>query len=254
MIHLGDFGNFNFITHGLDRGVDHVIGDPPYLSRSQDSQRRGAGNGRVVSSRPVGFSALTPAHRALWASNIAMIVRRWVVVFSDAEGADAWARDLETVGLIYIRTMVWIRGDLGPIDGGVGVRGRKGAPQFTGDRPATGHECMVLAHAAGGGRSRWNGGGKAGVYVHNVVESADRIHDAQKPLDLMRQLVRDFTDPGESILDPWAGSGTTVVAAKLEGRKGVGIELDNHTAKMAARRVDGTKAPEPLRFRGGPTP
>lgn len=63
-------------------------------------------------------------------------------------------------------------------------------------------------------------------------------HPTQKPVDLMRWLVRTFTDPGHVVLDPFMGSGTTGVAAVEEGRSFVGIELEPEYHAIAARRID----------------
>lgn len=54
----------------------------------------------------------------------------------------------------------------------------------------------------------------------------DNIHPTQKPLALMQYLIRTYTNPGDTILDFTSGSGTTLHAAKLEGRKCIGIERD----------------------------
>ena len=86
---------------------------------------------------------------------------------------------------------------------------------------------ITIAHPKG--RKRWNGGGKPGVWTHAVVQNrsghrGDRLHTAQKPIELMLGLVADFTDPGDTILDCYAGSGTTGVAAVRLGRHFVGVE------------------------------
>jgi site-specific DNA-methyltransferase (adenine-specific) len=64
-----------------------------------------------------------------------------------------------------------------------------------------------------------------------------RIHQTEKPLGVMREIVR-IVEPRGIILDPFAGAGTTVLAAKLEGYPSVGIELSHHYAKAAQERVE----------------
>ena len=64
----------------------------------------------------------------------------------------------------------------------------------------------------------------------------DREHITQKPLEVMRQLVR-ICPKGGTVLDPFLGSGTTGVAAVLEGRAIVGFELSEHYAKVAETRI-----------------
>ncbi len=66
-------------------------------------------------------------------------------------------------------------------------------------------------------------------------------HPTQKPLVLREKLVRLFTDNGETILDPFAGSGTTGVAALRLGRKFVGYERDPKYHAIAAKRLAGTR-------------
>lgn len=65
------------------------------------------------------------------------------------------------------------------------------------------------------------------------------MHPTQKPTELMRYLVRTYTNPGDTVLDITMGSGTTGVAALLEGRKFVGIERDpEYFALAIARMID----------------
>ncbi|MCX8182539.1 MAG: site-specific DNA-methyltransferase [Candidatus Methanomethyliaceae archaeon] len=62
-------------------------------------------------------------------------------------------------------------------------------------------------------------------------------HPTQKPLALIRKLVKAFSFPGECVLDPFAGSGTTMVACRELGRECVGIEIDPEYAEMIRRRM-----------------
>jgi len=61
-------------------------------------------------------------------------------------------------------------------------------------------------------------------------------HPCFRPLKTMRWLVANFTQEGETIIDPFSGSGTTLLAAKETGRKAVGIELEEKYCEIAAKR------------------
>lgn len=74
------------------------------------------------------------------------------------------------------------------------------------------------------------------------VNGAELVHPNEKPVDLMRQLIESTTAPGSLILDPFAGSGSTLVAAALTGRQYIGIELDpQHHATAQQRTLDAIK-------------
>lgn len=59
-----------------------------------------------------------------------------------------------------------------------------------------------------------------------------------KPCALLRQLIESSTIFGESILDPFVGSGSTLVAAQMEGRYAVGIEYEERHCETAAKRLE----------------
>lgn len=63
-----------------------------------------------------------------------------------------------------------------------------------------------------------------GVYTDLVEEPSG--HQWQKPMSLMERLVKIYTQPGETILDPFCGSGTTLRAAARHGRDSIGIDID----------------------------
>jgi DNA modification methylase len=208
--------------------VDHVITDPPYSEHVHGKNRRGGSahrGGAVSEGRDLGFESLTDALRESVSASVARLARRWVLVFSDVESCGEWRGHLESVGLDYIRTGVWVKPG--------------STPQFSGDRPAPGFEAVTIFHPSG--RKRWNGGGGHAVWTYPIVAGGShnpvREHTTQKPEQLMAHLVSLFTDPGETILDPFMGSGTTLVAAKRLGRKAIGIELNEKYCEIAARRL-----------------
>lgn len=231
VLHLGD------CIEGMAalpaRSVDYVITDPPYSAKVHAKTMRGASGwkGAISVSRNLGFDCLSSETMAAAAAQFARLSKRWVAVFCDVESVHLWIASLTDAGLEYARTCAWIK---------VG-----GAPQFTGDRPAVAFEAIVLAHRPG--KKRWNGGGKAGVYSFPIVlerggdQSERRVHTTQKPEALMEALVRDFTDPGDLILDPFAGSGTTGVAALRNGRRFLGFERDPKYHEIATKRLGYTR-------------
>jgi len=225
----------HFVEHGdnrpwlaslPDKSVDVVITDPPYESEAHGLLRRKRGKAfrsgvRSIDNSPIAFPPITAAERAMVGAEIARVTRRWAIVFCQVEGAMLWRAALEP--LIYKRTCVWTKPD--------------GQPQLSGDRPGMGYESIVCAHVAG--RSKWNGGGRLGVFTHIKADFASGRsgHQTQKPLPLMLELVSLFSEPGELVLDPYAGSGTTGVAALRLGRRFLGCELDATYATTARERL-----------------
>jgi site-specific DNA-methyltransferase (adenine-specific) len=74
----------------------------------------------------------------------------------------------------------------------------------------------------------------------DVIEmpySGNKLHPTQKPVPALVPLIRSFTLPGETILDPFAGSGSSCAAALLTGRKYIGIEMDDVYFQLALERL-----------------
>jgi adenine-specific DNA-methyltransferase len=67
--------------------------------------------------------------------------------------------------------------------------------------------------------------------------SGNKLHPTQKPLPVLRRLVETFSTPGGLVLDPFAGSGSSLVAAKMLDRGYLGIELDAGYHAIAAKRL-----------------
>lgn len=77
-------------------------------------------------------------------------------------------------------------------------------------------------------------------YPHSILTfSTDQLglHPTAKPIDLMRYLIRTYSNPGETVMDNCLGSGTTGIAAVMEGRKFVGMEQDDHYFNMSRSRI-----------------
>jgi DNA modification methylase len=70
-----------------------------------------------------------------------------------------------------------------------------------------------------------------------VTGASTKQHPAPYPLELAERLVRMFSFVGDTVLDPFMGTGTTTVAAAKWGRNSVGFEIDRHYYKMAQKRI-----------------
>lgn len=216
------------------------IMDPPYDEHTHAKSRAGSrkeplrdGNGRISKcaiSREVsfGFDPIGVEDMDRIGDECARVTTRWTLAFCNVESAHLWIGALRSAGLDYCRTGAWIK---------IGA-----TPQFTGDRPSVGFEAVVICHPKG--RKRWNGGGSPALWSHlTCIERGgqargnnSRVHPTQKPLDLMLELVSLFTDTDDLILDPFCGSGTTLVAALRLGRRAIGIEREPRWADLSRER------------------
>ena len=73
--------------------------------------------------------------------------------------------------------------------------------------------------------------------IWNITGASTRNHPAPFPLELATRLVRMFSFTGDTVLDPFCGSGTTMIAALKNGRNSIGVEIDREYCRMAARRL-----------------
>lgn len=80
-------------------------------------------------------------------------------------------------------------------------------------------------------RHMWNGMLKASE------QKEPRIHPTQKPVALFEWIIRNYCDPDEIIVDPFAGGGSCLIAAERLGRKWVGVEIMPGYAKIAEERI-----------------
>ena len=206
-----------------DGAVDVTICDPPF---DQRTHAHGVSGFRADTSDPIDFPPFGPGELRRFVSEALRVSKRWVVAFCSGEqlGWYQQAAEDQQEGA-WVRGGIWVKPDP--------------APQFTGDRPGQWGEAVAILHRPN--KKRWNGGGHPARWTYGVCRE-DRCHPTQKPLDLMLELVRLFSDHGELILDPFAGSGTTAVAALRLGRRFLGCEIDPRYHALALERIAAEKS------------
>lgn len=220
-----------------DRSVDVTITDPPYEAEAHTKQRRqkacGTGGAVDVVDASLTFDAITEHQRNASAAQIARVTRKRAIVFCQVEAVAAWrasfaARAKKLDPLEYRRTLVWVKPDA--------------MPSLHGRYPGQAFEAMILLQRPSAPACPV--GGKARIYEFMRANDGrlPNPHPTTKPLPLMRQIVEDFSDPGDLILDPFAGSGTTAIAALMHGRRFVGWERDANYHAIATRRINGDEA------------
>lgn len=221
-----------------DLSVDAVITDPPYEAEAHENgkrqnpskgsgkEERGKAYARVVDDG-IAFAAITEPQRLEVAVQIARVTMSLAVVFCQVEAVHLWrdAFALADDPLVYRRTIPWVKPDA--------------MPSLHGRWPGQSFEAIVLLIRRGCTAPI---GGKARYYTCTKERGLTRSHETAKPLELMRQIVTDFTRPNELVLDPFAGSGSTGVAANMLGRRFIGWELDETYYQIARRRLSGDEA------------
>lgn len=209
------------------KSVDVVLTDPPY----GEVTHAGARSAHALRQPMVDFAPIAGGDLVRFCRRFVELAKRWVILTC------AWqhAAVLEAAGAPLVRLGVWVKPN--------------GAPQFTGDRPAMGWEAVALLHRAGA--KYWNGGGHRAVWTCPIEQGE---HPTQKPERLVAEWVRSFTDPQETLLDPFMGSGTTGVAAVKLGRRFIGIEVEEKYFAIAVRRIaEALRQPDLFIPHHGPT-
>lgn len=227
-------GDNSAARHDLaDGSIDVSLADPPYSERVHKGYKTSRWKkGETQRHVAIGFSSINPTDVA---PELLRITRGWVIAFCSMEQLGAYA---DAAGKGWIRSGIWHR--------------PRASPQFNGSGPAQAVEGIAIMHARRT-KQRWNGGGSHAFWSvghQPEEEGADRGHPTRKPLLLMRELVRLFSDKGEVIADLYAGSGTTGVAAIAEGRRAILYERDPAFAAVAIARC--TAAENGVDWRANP--
>lgn len=202
----------------LPDSVDLVLTDPPYSEWTHENAKSSTGT-RGTAVKAIGFEPLTGQELTGLFERFGRLSNRWVVSTLDYRHAFQ-LENTPPRGLRYVRTGVWVKTN--PM------------PSLNGDRPAHGWEAIAYMHKEGQ-KLTWNGGGKHGNYILPTVQGTG--HPTVKPLSMVEDLIQRFSNPGELVFDPFAGSGTTLLAAQNTGRRAIGVELDEAYCELIVRRL-----------------
>ncbi|NDB19170.1 MAG: hypothetical protein EB027_07935 [Actinobacteria bacterium] len=202
-----------------DEYVDHLIVDAPYSERVHSSEYIQSGDKRDHSRKKIAYAHWgreEVADVCDWAKEH---VRHWVVSMTDHVLFPIWEAELQKRGYLVFAPVILVETNR--------------TVRLAGDGPACWATMLVVARPRGAEYAKWRS--LPGAYV--VHKTGDKMQGG-KPLDAMRQIVRDYSERGDTIADLCAGYGTTLLAAAAEGRKAVGAEVDLATYQRTIKRLN----------------
>lgn len=231
------------LLHSLEQPVDLVLCDPPYgLGRGSGHFADGHGYRRDHQSVLGGYVDVDPSaygefsHR--WISAAAAILRNGgqLAVITGPQQACHAQYAAEQAGLTWVSQIV----------------ARKVFPLLTSRRPSCAHWCVTVmcrgplknperVFNTPADLPKARSGADYPLDWWDRIGRADRPgllrYDNALPVPLVSRLIRAFSDPGELVVDPMLGSGTTAIAAHLAARRFIGGDVNITAVRFAAARL-----------------
>lgn len=193
--------------------IDVIIADPPYGVSYQSNMRKSKFD-KMANDDITDAAWLAFATRCLKKEGgVIYCFSRWDVL-------GQWKNLFEFFGLSVRSCLIWDKGR-----GGMGDLVGAYAPSYE-----------VILFSSRGRNSLKNGRGRD--VISCLPHRTNQVHPAQKPVELIQNLIIDSTEEGQTILDPFMGSGTTGVACKNLNRNFVGIELSKEYFDGAKKRIE----------------
>lgn len=191
---------------------DAVVSDPPYSDRTHD----GALDATTLERGVKGYASWSESDAVGFLSSWMPRTRSWCVVQTDDVLAPAMRAWLEDFGRYTF-----------PI-----VPVLQQQPRVSGDGPGSPGHFLVVSRPrekrflSWGSLPCWYEAPREGSFVRGG-----------KPLGLMRAIIRDYTRPGDLVVDPFCGGGTTALACAMDGRRCITSEMDPATFEIARKRL-----------------
>jgi site-specific DNA-methyltransferase (adenine-specific) len=203
-MHLGDC--INLMQSIPDKSIDLIVTDPPYLVGYKSRDGRSIKGDRTSEWLDPSFSQM---YRILKPNSLAISFYGWNHV---DKFMTAWRK----AGFRIVGHLVFAKH----------YASRIGLTEAR-------HECAYLL-------SKGNPPSPSRI-LPDVMPwgryTGNRLHPTQKPVEILRNLIRSFSDVGDVVLDPFAGSGSTLIAARQLHRSWIGMELDPVYYNKAVTRL-----------------
>jgi 16S rRNA G966 N2-methylase RsmD len=200
------------------QSTDVIITDPPFNEHVQDNLCSGSLVGKK--SVPKCELSFDPMTEYGWIRDAVRVAKRWTVVWCAVEDFGLFKAAAPEA---YVRGGIWYKSNA--------------MGQLTADRPATAYEGLAILHG-NKVKKRWNGRGSYGIWRANGTRGKKDRHPNEKPLDLCLKLVALFSERGETVFDPFCGSGAIGEACVRLGRDYIGLDQDQFWVGYARQRCD----------------
>jgi hypothetical protein len=212
--------------HQRGQRVHLLASDPPFSAKTHDGHRAGTKSYDGAERRDIDYDAWTPRQMVRFVRHVAPHVIGWMAIMTDTE-LGPWARRQMELEKRYTFP------PLPAIIPGMTVR-------TSGDGPSSEHVSVIVSRPRNLAYARW--GTTRGYYL-TPGAAAGLPREActvvgGKPLELCRQIVRDYSRRGELVLDTCAGGGNMLLAAVLEGRHAIGFEPNPGRFEMAVALLE----------------
>lgn len=200
---------------------DVLISDPPYGQETHDGWNAGEKQVRLATGQStrtaISYVCWSPDDVAEFVAYWSERTRGWMACMTSDDLIPAWKAAYRAAGRYAFAPV--------PI--------KQVRPRLLGDGPASWFVYLMVARPRNREFATWGclrGGYESITEKHGVVAGA-------KPVSLMRDIVTDYSRPGDLIVDPCAGGATTLIAARMEGRRAIGAEVTPETFAKAQARL-----------------
>ena len=210
-----------------DNSIDLVVTDPPYKTTS----RGNSGNSGGMLQKDINMKGKVFNHNDItikdYASEVYRILKEGshCYIMTNHKNLQDMLNTLTNVGFSFIKCLIWDKGNK--------IMGQFYMSQFE----------YIIFLRKGRGVKINNCGTSDLLSIPNKKtkdENGNNIHDTEKPVELMKTLIDNSSNVGDTVLDPFIGSGSTGVACKQLNRNFIGIELDSDYFNIAKERIDNT--------------
>ena len=213
-----------------DKSIDLLLTDPPYgiskayTCESQVPRRLRKDGTDFIMPRGNFGDWDNPVSPCEWTESVLPKVRGWFVTFCAQAQIGEYCQILKEHKFVAIGTLVWQKTNPVPFNHRY--------------KPINAWEALVVGKRPG---TKFNGNVVHNVFLYKSPSPQQRIHATQKPLALIERFIELFSDEGDFVFDPFAGSATTVVAAIRMDRQVLAYENNVHIYQSACERLAALK-------------